>query len=117
MMPDFRQQELELSQLRTAMAEIRELQEAQERRWRLVTSQKDTGELDQSALFLDILTNLFSEDELITLCFELGIDYEQLPGSSKLGKAREIIKFCDRRNLLKKLHHKVKMERPYVFPE
>lgn len=82
-----------------------------------MTSTKDTGELDQSALFLDILTNLFSEDELITLCFELGIDYEQLPGSSKLGKAREIIKFCDRRNKLKKLYDKVKAERAYVFPE
>ncbi|MEZ4591811.1 MAG: hypothetical protein R3D55_11825 [Chloroflexota bacterium] len=117
MTPGFRQQELELSQLRAALVEAREMLEAQERRWRLVTSTKDTGELDRSALFLDILTNLFSEDELITLCFELGIDYELLPGSSKLGKAREIIKFCDRRGLLKKLHEKVRAERPYVFPE
>ena len=89
----------------------------QERRWRLVTSTKDTGELDQSALFLDILTNLFNDDELRTLCFDLGVPYEHLPGSTPLGKARELIMYCDRRNLLKKLFDKVKAERPYVFPE
>lgn len=110
MTPDFRQMQMEIDQLREDVA-------AQERRWRLVTSTKDTGELDRSALFLDILTNLFSEDDLRTLCFDLGIDYEQLPGSSKLGKARELILWCDRRGKLKRLYELVQKERPYLFED
>jgi len=107
-LPDFRQMQTEIDQLREDVA-------AQERRWRLVTSTKDTGELDRSALFLDILTNLFSEDDLRTLCFDIGVDYEQLPGSSKLGKARELILWCDRRDKLKRLYERVQAERPYLF--
>lgn len=99
------------------MAQLRQEVAAQERRWRLVTSTKDTGELDQSALFHDILSNLFSEEELRTLCFDLGVNYEHLPGRTQLGKARELILYCDKRNLLKKLFDKVKAERPYVFPQ
>lgn len=90
---------------------------AQERRWRLVTSTKDTGELDQSALFHDILSNLFSEEELRTLCFDLNVNFEHLPGATQLGKARELIMYCDRRNLLKRLYDNVKKARPYIFEE
>ena len=100
------------------MAEVNQLRQevaAQERRWRLVTSTKDTGALDQSALFHDILSNLFSEEDLRTLCFEMNVSYDHLPGSTQLGKARELIIYCDNRGMLKKLFDKVKSERPYVF--
>jgi len=92
----------------------------QERRWRLVTSTPDTGELDQSAFYLDILANLFSEDELRTLCFDMGIDYESLPASSKPGKARELLEYCKRHNRLEStetragLYERGQAERPYL---
>lgn len=88
---------------------------AHERRWRLITSTKDTGELDQSALFHDILSSLFSEEEFRTLCFDLNVNYEHLSGATQLGKARELIMYCDRRNLLKRLFDYVKAARPYIF--
>ena len=89
----------------------------QERRWRLVTSTPDTGELDRSAFYLDILQNLFSEDELQKLCFGMHIDYEALPASSKPGKARELVKYCQRHDRLKNLYERVQAERPYLFGE
>lgn len=116
MTPDFRQLKADINQLRQEVAK-------QERRWRLVTSTPDTGELDQSAFYLDILANLFSEEELRTLCFDMGIDYESLPASSKPGKARELMEYCRRHNRLSStetrrgLYELVRDERPYLFEE
>jgi len=46
----------------------------------------------------------FSLEELIQLCFEIGIEYENIPGENvKDSKAREIIKFMDRRDRLDQL--------------
>ena len=75
------------------------------------------------ALYLDILSNLFSEEELRGLCFDMHIDYEALPGSSKLGKARELMEYCRRQDrLLSKknrvgLYERVRAERPHLFEE
>jgi hypothetical protein len=44
-----------------------------------------------------ILTDNFADDELRDLCFELGIDYENLGGTGKSGKARELVAFAERR--------------------
>jgi len=43
-----------------------------------------------------ILTERFSEDELRTLCFDLHVDYENLPGEGKAAKARELLAFLER---------------------
>lgn len=88
-----------------------------ERQWRLVTGKSDTGDLDKKALFLDILENMFNEDELRTVCFEVGADYDSLPGASKFGKARELILYCERHKRLTRLYDTVKKERPFLFPE
>ena len=88
-----------------------------ERHWRLVTGKPDTGDLDQKALYLDIVANMFNEDELRTLCLALGVDYDGLAGESKFGKARELILHCERHNRLGRLYQRVKEERPFLFPE
>jgi hypothetical protein len=44
----------------------------------------------------DILEKYFNDSELRDLCFELQIDYENLPGNGKASKARELILFCER---------------------
>ena len=44
-----------------------------------------------------ILMECFSEGELRTLCFDLGVDYDVLPGSSKADKARELVGYFWRR--------------------
>jgi hypothetical protein len=38
----------------------------------------------------------FDLDELQTLCFELGIDYQILGGETKVAKVRELIRYCER---------------------
>ena len=63
---------------------------------------------------LGILTQRFSEDELLTLCFELGVDYEELPASTKTGKARELIAHLDRHERIPDLIRIGKSQRPDV---
>jgi tetratricopeptide (TPR) repeat protein len=50
-----------------------------------------------------VLTDRFSDDELRTLCFDLGLDYDLLPGEGKGGKARELVRYLERRERLTEL--------------
>jgi len=45
-----------------------------------------------------ILATRFDDGELHTLCFDLGVDYENLPGAGKRNKARELVGYFNRRN-------------------
>jgi hypothetical protein len=76
----------------------------------------NTGVLKQERLtqLRRILTNHFSERELNTLCFDLGIDYDSLPGEGKTDKARELISYLERRNLVLKLVQTGKCVRPDI---
>jgi hypothetical protein len=49
------------------------------------------------------LKSQFSLEELKSLCSDLGIDYEDLGGEGKEGKARELIAYCQRRKWLDRL--------------
>jgi hypothetical protein len=49
------------------------------------------------------LVNHFNLDELQTLCFDLGIHYDNLSGDTLNAKARELLKYCYRYDLLQKL--------------
>ena len=46
---------------------------------------------------LRAINDSFSIDDLRDLCFELQLDFENLPGSAKKDKARELIIHFDRR--------------------
>lgn len=59
-----------------------------------------------------VLTDYFNEDELRDLCFDLGIDYESLPGNSKAGKARELVAFAERRGRFEELVGHARRVRP-----
>ena len=61
-----------------------------------------------------ILVKRFSEGELRTLCFDLGIDYDDLPGEGKANKARELIAFFERHDRVPELVEIVKQLRPSV---
>ena len=50
-----------------------------------------------------LLSTRFSEEELRTLTFDLGIDYDDLPGKGKADKARELVAYLQRRNRIGKL--------------
>jgi hypothetical protein len=59
------------------------------------------------------LVGAFSKDEIQTISFKLGIDYENFP-SSKAGLARELIQFCERSDLIAGLIEMCKKERPQL---
>lgn len=61
-----------------------------------------------------ILTTLFSEDDLRTLCFDLGIDYDVLPGEGKASKAVEMLISLERHNHLSDLIEVGKQLRPDI---
>lgn len=60
------------------------------------------------------MLELFSEQDLRDLCFDLRVDYENLPGQSKKDKTRELIIFFDRRRRMTVLITAFREHRPHV---
>lgn len=66
----------------------------------------------------ELLVEAFTLAELQTLCFYLGLDYEELPGSTKSAKALELITYFERRGNLPRLIDELKSRRPNTsWPE
>jgi hypothetical protein len=65
-------------------------------------------------LLRQMLVTRFSVDELKTLCVDLGLEYDALPGDGKEGKARELVAWFDRRHRLPELEDKSKQLRPDI---
>ncbi len=57
-----------------------------------------------------ILDEKFDQEEIQNLCFDLGIDFGNLPGEGK--KAREVVAYCQRRDRLKELSACIARLRP-----
>jgi predicted nucleic acid-binding Zn-ribbon protein len=66
---------------------------------------------------LRALIELFNEQELRDLCFELRLDYENLEGSAKKDKARELINYFFRRRRLNVLLTVFREHRPHITVE
>lgn len=49
---------------------------------------------------LETLSNRFDEGELRTLCYALGIDYDDLPAVGKRNKVRELLRYAERHGRL-----------------
>jgi hypothetical protein len=62
-----------------------------------------------------VLVKGFNESELKTLCFDLGVDYDSLPGEHKDDKARELVAYFERRLRISKLAEACARERPEFF--
>lgn len=60
----------------------------------------------------NLISTSFNKGELRTLCFDLGVNYENLPGETLEDKARELVDFCQRRGVLKDLIEKCNALRP-----
>ena len=60
------------------------------------------------------LVEYFDGSELRDLCFDMGVDYESLPGQGKSDKARELVAYCERRQIVPDLVAKCKKLRPRV---
>lgn len=62
----------------------------------------------------EVIVDYFSEQELRTLCFNLNVDYDDLPFSGRSNKARELVGLFTRNNALHKLREAIEQERPFV---
>jgi hypothetical protein len=60
------------------------------------------------------LARRFNDDELRTLCVDIGLDYPDLSSNSIAGRSREVVLACERRSLLDKLLQACELERPTV---
>jgi 3',5'-cyclic AMP phosphodiesterase CpdA len=61
-----------------------------------------------------ILAERFSEDELRTFCFDLSVDYEDLPGEGKAAKARELLALFERHDRVDELIQMGQKTRPDI---
>ncbi len=61
---------------------------------------------------LPILSSRFDLEELRTLCFALGVDFDDLRGEGKTAKARELILRMQRYRQVEKLIQKIRETRP-----
>lgn len=61
------------------------------------------------------LVDAFDLDEMRTLCFDLGMDFESLPGQSKPAKAREMVNYWRNRRDVAKLTEAIRTERGNII--
>lgn len=61
-----------------------------------------------------LLVDSFNDGELRDLCFDLGIDYDDLPGQAKSDKARELVAYANRRARSADLLAACRHERPHA---
>jgi formylglycine-generating enzyme required for sulfatase activity len=75
----------------------------------------ETGsdKVDRSKL-LEAMTETFGEGDLRTLCFELGLDYDDLPAGGRSDKARDLILLCERTGRLDELLTLCRQKRPHI---
>jgi len=66
-------------------------------------SEEDTPRQNYLVKLRQILDRCFDEGELRTLCFDLAVDYDDLPGEGRRNKARELVIYLERRGRIPKL--------------
>jgi nucleoside phosphorylase len=76
-----------------------------------IVNQRSSEQVNTTAL-LQLLTTHFNVSELHDLCFDLGIDFEDLGGQTKSDKARELIAYARRYNRLDELISQAHSQRP-----
>ena len=60
------------------------------------------------------ITASFNDDEIRSLCFDLGIEYENLVGETREAKARELVTYCERTGQVSQLANRCRELRPSV---
>ena len=73
-----------------------------------------TQQLSDLKVLREIIARHFNLEELQLLCFDLGVDYENVTGQSKNNKALEIVTHCQRHNSINTLINLVKKLRPNI---
>ena len=74
---------------------------------------RDDDRVDRAVL-QQKLAEMFSLDELQQICFDVGVDYEDLGSEGKSAKAVKLILFCQRRGRVAELIEACRKLRPEV---
>lgn len=111
---DFRALEHQVRNLAADLAATRAELELQRRQWQAVT-RPDTGELKARADLHDLIVEHFNNEELMQLCFDLGVFWDRLPGDALDGKARALIEKLEREQRLYQLVGECQRLRPQVM--
>jgi hypothetical protein len=69
------------------------------------------------ATLQQITDSHFDREDMRMMCFHLGIDFDNLPAEGKGHKARELIKFLERRGRIMELVKYVEQQRPAILDE
>ena len=77
------------------------------------TPELSPDQIDRARL-REAIVDLFNENELRTLTFDLGFDYENLAPGGKADKARDLVSVCFRNGRLLDLLHLCHKERPHI---
>ncbi len=75
---------------------------------------KDEVVASSQTQLLKWLNEHFNEQELRTLCFEMNIEYSDLPDFGRVNKARELVEHCKRHDRLNELDEKIRSSRPFL---
>lgn len=62
----------------------------------------------------NLITRYFNVEELHTLCFDLNVEFEDLPGEGRSVKARELVYYLDRQQRIPELVKRLEEVRPTV---
>jgi len=81
---------------------------------RLAHPSRALDDLQYLSRLRSTLETRFDEGELRTLCFELRVDYDDMPGLGKAGKARELVAYLGRRGRISDLVITGKHSRPDI---
>jgi hypothetical protein len=99
--------------------ELRRLVDGHDRFWNAIgkpvrKARRDTGYFTDRGKLVSLIEEYFNEDELIDMCFELGIFYDKLVGVGVRAKARSLIEYLERRAQIYKLLDECEQRRPHV---
>jgi hypothetical protein len=62
-----------------------------------------------------VLAECFDKEDLRTLCFDLGVEYDDLPAMGRRNRARELVKYLEHRGRIQELIERIKQLRPDVL--
>jgi hypothetical protein len=94
--------------------DARVIQEMRNRLDDLVPSQMLPNHQGHLPRLRRLIDQHFNLEELHDLCFDLGIEYENLPGRTKRGNCRELIAYCQRHGRIPSLLKELNRHRPGV---
>ena len=81
----------------------------------LIDHQSSSLDTHQQVRFHQILDEYYDDQELRSLCMQLGIQYEDLPSQGQSNKARDLVALMARTNRMDELEAIVKEDRPFIF--